>query len=212
MNKIKLTAGVILVFLVGALAGALGTGIYFKQRIGRFADGGPPVPVRVQTLLKKFSDELDLTDVQRTELEKILLESQEKILALGRKIFPEIEEINEQSFASIKDKLNSEQKEKLDIIHQKMKRFHDRFAKRVAFPGRTGERIIPDIKERLNLTKEQEIKVRSIIKKGLEERRKIRKRRDMLEIEKSIEKELADVLTEKQMEEYRRLREVDGRL
>ena len=106
MNKIKLASGVILVFIVGVLAGSLGTGIYFKHRIGQFTAGGPTLPARAQILLDRFSNKLDLTDSQRADIEKIIKESQEKILALGRKTFPEIQEINEKSFALIKEELN----------------------------------------------------------------------------------------------------------
>ena len=42
MNRFKLITGVILVFLVGLLTGAVIAGFYFKERISVFAAGGPP--------------------------------------------------------------------------------------------------------------------------------------------------------------------------
>jgi DNA-binding ferritin-like protein len=68
-----------------------------------------------------------LTSEQRTEFEKIVKESQEKIVALGDKIFPEIKEINEKTFNSIRDKLTAEQKTKLDALLQRMNNIRNKF-------------------------------------------------------------------------------------
>jgi|GEM_PF-795831 len=127
MNKLKLASGVLLVFLVGVLAGSLGTGYYYKERVKKFEAGGPPVQERVQIILGRFSNELDLTDAQRTEFEKIVKESQEKIVALGSKFQPEIKQINDDTFTSIKDKLTDEQKAKLETLIKRMNEVRDRF-------------------------------------------------------------------------------------
>jgi len=127
MNKIKLISGVLLVFLVGALAGSLGTGYYYKKRVEKFEAGGPPVQERVQIILGRFSNELNLTDEQRTEFEKIIKESQEKKIALGNKFQPEIKQINDDTFTSIKNKLTDEQKTKLDTLIKRMDSVHDKF-------------------------------------------------------------------------------------
>lgn len=191
MNKLKLATGVILVFLVGALAGALGSGIYYKQRVRLFEAGGPPMTARVQIVLERFSNKLDLTRAQRIELEKIVRESQEKILALGRELLPEIEKINEQSFALMRDALNSEQNKKLDVLYQRMKDFRGRFSNQPpppqrpqepaprqriqepAPPQRTQESVIAEMKDRLKLTQEQEQKLRTIMETSAKERKEV---------------------------------------
>jgi hypothetical protein len=127
MSKIKLAAGVLLVFLVGALTGSLGTDIYFKKRVEKFEAGGPPVQERIQIILGRFANDLNLTDVQRTEFEKIIKESQEKKIALGQKVLPEIKEINDNTFKSIRDKLTDDQKIKLDALIQKTNEVRNRF-------------------------------------------------------------------------------------
>jgi len=127
MNKLKLASGVMLVFLVGVLAGSLGTGIYYKNRVAKFEAGGPPVSERIKIVSGRFSDELDLTSEQKVEFEKIIKEAQEKILAIGRKSLPDIEKINEDTFASIKAKLTNEQKTKLETLLKRMQDVHDRF-------------------------------------------------------------------------------------
>jgi hypothetical protein len=129
MDKLKLAAGVSILLIVGVLAGTLGTVVYYKKRVEKFEAGGPPVSERVQIVLRRFSGDLNLTNGQRAEIEKIVRESQEKIFSLGRSVFPEIEEINKQTFDSIRDRLTDEQKRKLDKLVQRMKDIRDRFPK-----------------------------------------------------------------------------------
>ena len=117
----------LLVFLVGALAGSLGTGYYYKNRVKKFEAGGPPIQERIQIITGRFSNELDLTNEQRTEFEKIIKESQEKKIALVDKFQPEIKQINDDTFTSIKNKLTDEQKTKLDTLIKTMDDVHERF-------------------------------------------------------------------------------------
>lgn len=120
MNKLKVWAGIVLVFLLGTLAGSLATGIYFKHRIERFSKGERP-PIKV-VLMKKLSHELDLTETQRVEIEEILDQLQAKLLDLRRKHRPEFEKLFDHSFGSIREKLNSEQKKEFDEIREELRR------------------------------------------------------------------------------------------
>ncbi len=210
MSKFKLASGVILLFLVGVLAGSLGAGIYFERRIKGFEAGGPPVHTRVEILLHRFSKDLGLTDGQKVEIEKILRESQEQIMALGREVFPQIEEINENSMDLIKDKLSSEQQKKLDVLYKKLDHFHRRFSHRTHPSPEMRGRIIAEMKDRLKLTPEQEKRVTAIIEASNRQREEEVIKRDMIrqeirEIDKSLEKSLSRVLTKEQMDEYRRM-------
>ena len=134
MNRLKLVIGVLLVFAVGLLFGAICTGFYYNNRIQMFAGGGPPTDVRVRMFLEDLSRDLELNDAQRIEIEKILTDAQDQISDLRRKTFPQIEEINDKSLDLIREKLNNEQKEKFNTFYNKMKGFHDRFAVRLDFP------------------------------------------------------------------------------
>ncbi|NIO03760.1 MAG: hypothetical protein GTN74_03855 [Proteobacteria bacterium] len=115
----KLWAGIVLVFLLGALAGSLATGIYFKHGIERFAKGERP-PIKV-VLMKKLSHELDLTETQRVGIEQILDQLQAKLLDLRRKHRPEFERLFNHSFGSVREKLNSDQKKRLDEIREELR-------------------------------------------------------------------------------------------
>jgi Spy/CpxP family protein refolding chaperone len=239
MNKFKLVAGVILLLIVGMLAGSLGTGIYYKKRVERFESGGPPVSERVRIVLGRFSDDLKLTKEQRDEIGKIVRESQEKILALGRETLPQIEAINEQTLSSIQEKLSSEQRNKLNELYQRMKDFRKRSPEQNASPKRTPEqgqrqmtpdaappngtpdsmpfqkddtRFFDSLKERLNLSREQEEKVRSIMEASDKERKRLldKYRGDLGEIEASLEKSLSNILTKEQMDKYRTANDRDS--
>ena len=215
MNRIKLAIGIILLLLLGAAAGSVGTGIYIRHRIEHIAPGKPP---KAHFLLRKLSRELDLTEAQQVEIRKILEESHTEISDLRRKFLPEIKEITDQSFALIKEKLNEEQKQKLDKLHGRLKRWR----KRGHFPPppieKSPEQIFADINKRLKLSEKQEAEVRPIIVKGIEEQRRIIEKREtqrrqemdllrdeMKKHQESMKTRLDKILTKEQMRAYRKL-------
>ena len=215
MNRIKLAIGIILLLLLGAVAGSVGTGIYIRHRIEHIAPGKPP---KAHFLLRKLSRELDLTEAQQVEIRKILEESHTEISDLRRKFLPEIKEITDQSFALIKEKLNEEQKQKLDKLHGKLKRWR----KRGHFPPppikKSPEQVFSDINKRLKLSEKQKVEVHPIIVKGIEEQRRIiekhetqrRQEMDLLRDEmkkhqESMKTRLDKILTKEQMRAYRKL-------
>jgi len=223
MNKLKLAVGVILVFLVGALAGSLGTGVYLRHRMEKFTADGPGRPSRTAFLMERLSNELDLSDAQRAEVEKIVEEYQEKIFAVRRKFLPEIKKITDQSLALIRDKLNNEQQQKMDKLHEKLYRFRGKIPLRRVLTEETVEHLLNIMKGRLKLTREQETNVRQILGASIKEQEKIVEkykgrdrseilslRQEMRELEKSVEKHLSEILTKEQMEEYRRIQEEKG--
>ena len=122
MNKLKVWAGILLVFFLGALAGSLGTGAYLKHRIERFSRGRHP-PIRV-VLMKKLAHELDLTQTQRLEIEMILDQLETKLHELRQKHRPELEGVFGHSFDMIKEKLDQEQRSKFDDLREEMRRRH----------------------------------------------------------------------------------------
>lgn len=219
MNKTKLSIGVFLVFLVGVLAGSLGMGIYVKYQLERFGPGGPPPPPRHGVIIKRLSRELDLTQTQRTELKKILQESEAKISAIRDQFMPKIEEIADQSFAAMREKLDADQQKKLERIKEKI---DNRFAKAIIHSFSEDdkpEHTLSKLKKHLNLTKEQVTALQPIIEKEYEmlaktveeyrEQHHPKTRfllREIRELRKSTDKQLENFLTETQMEKYREIR------
>lgn len=120
MKKWRLWAGITLVFLSGLIIGAVGTGLYVKMTIAGVLQGGPPAVKKV--IVKRLDGELALTADQKAEIDKIVSEAQARLLSLRLQHQPEIEEIIESSIGRMKTKLSKEQQEKLDKLHERLRK------------------------------------------------------------------------------------------
>ena len=218
MNKTKLSIGVFLVFLVGVFAGSLGMGMYLKHQMKRFEPGVPPPPVRHGFIMKRLSRELDLTQAQRVEIEKIVKDSGAKFFAIRNQFMPEIEEIAEKSFAAMKKKLNADQQKKLERIEEKIRNRHAKAFINSITADNKPEQTLSRLKEHLNLTKEQITAVQPIIEKDHERIENIVEKyrephhpkirfllKEIRELRESTDKQLENLFTETQMEKYREI-------
>jgi len=220
MNKVKVSLGILLIFILGALAGSLGTGVYIKHRIGEFVRGGPP-PL-MHSLMKKMSHQLNLTEEQETEIEKIMEQAHKDIAAFRERYHPEFEKIMDKSFALIKEKLDEDQKIKLDELQEELKERRGRIGPKGMHRHpphhKPPEHPFAAMRERLNLTEEQAAKVGPIIDESINKRRNMMQqqreqgsgrggamRHELQTIQEDTEQQLEAVLTAKQMEEYRRI-------
>jgi len=220
MNRLKVSIGVLLIFILGTLAGSLGTGLYIKHRIGAFVSGGPPPLMHL--LMRRMSHQLNLTKEQEAEIDKIVEQTHKEISAFRERYDPEFEKIIDKSFASIRETLDEEQKLKLDALREDLKERRGR----IGPPGRhgphhphkSGQHPFAVLKERLNLSEEQATKVGPIIEESIKKRRHaIRQQREqrlgrdgsmreeLRAIQEDTERRLREILTDKQMEEYRQM-------
>lgn len=220
MNRLKLMTGVILVFVVGLLAGAVIAGYYYKERINDFAGGGPPESARIRMLLDRFSHDLKLSDAQKSKIEKILRDVQDEIYQLRRQTFPQIEVLNDKGLEQIKAILDNEQREKFNSFQDKMQRVHDRVAVRLAFPGKLPSPGIDEMKDFLDLTSGQVSKIKKIMDEDFQKREQIMEknrkkdppdfskiRQQMREAEDIQRKKIEEILTAEQVEAYKKYRE-----
>jgi len=219
MNKLKVAIVILLVFVVGALAGSLGNRLYFKHRFERFVRGGRPPLMHV--LIRKMVQNLDLTETQKTDIEKIVSQAEQQIVYFRQKYHPEFEKIIDGTFAQIKEKLTDEQKKKLDTLRAELKtrgRMGRRGMHHQPMFGGMPDQLFATMKERLNLTKEQEEKIRPIIDAGMEKKQAILKKhgeqerekirtleKDMQALDQDTEKQFGSVLTEEQLKEYQKI-------
>ncbi len=124
MKRVKVVIGAILLFAAGALTGSLVTGLHMKNRFDKFAKGGGPPAGRI---LKRLSSELDLTESQKTEIEKILEVSHAQLSEIRKKARPEFQKIIETTHGQIREKLDEKQQRKFDEMYKKLKkRFKNR--------------------------------------------------------------------------------------
>ena len=218
MSKLKLAVGVVLLILVGALIGSLGTGLFVKQRAERFALGGPGPPEGAGFIIKRLTHRLDLSAIQRSEIKQLIDEYNEKIFDVRSQYLPEIKKINDQVFTSLREKLNDEQKEKMDHLQERVDSMHERVPFRRRSSGKGPGHHPDSIREHLRLTQEQADQIRPIIaestqkKEALFEGRggtnrpeRLQLRQEMDRIDTQTEEKLAQILSEDQLETYRNL-------
>jgi hypothetical protein len=119
--KVKVVIAILLIFTAGLLAGALVSGMVLNKRFEKFAKEGRFPAAMV---LNRLKWELDLTEKQQSEIEKILEDSHQKLADLRTKYKPEFETIFDNTHEKIKDRLNSDQKK---MLEEKFRRIKDRF-------------------------------------------------------------------------------------
>lgn len=120
MNKVKVSVTVILVFILGALTGSLGTQAFMKYRISKFMKRGHEA--RAEFIIERLSHVLELTDSQKTEVEKIIRETQKKIAEIEGQFRPRIQALMDDDFRQMRELLNDNQKQKLDEFHEHLKK------------------------------------------------------------------------------------------
>lgn len=220
MNKIKVAIGVILVFFVGAFAGALVSGMYIKHRIEQFTAGGLGRIALKSRLIDRLSAELDLSSAQKLEIERIFDEHQARTSRVRQQYLPQIRDISDQSLAKIRDTLNQDQVQKLDELRRKLKPLRPPLPPDFGLLAISLEERVNMMRERLKLTPEQTLAVRRIFEDRVARGQELRKkqirgeepdsgsmRRQMRALQRSLEKSLAETLSEQQMIEYKTILE-----
>jgi len=119
MRKWKLLVGVVLVFVLGVLVGSLGTGLYFKHHFVPYKRD--PSAVRA-FLLKRFSQELDLTENQKNEFKRLIDQVGDKLEDHFRKTHSEIGKIIDQGSSQMRKTLSPDQQKKFDELIEKFER------------------------------------------------------------------------------------------
>ena len=209
-------------FILGAFAGSLGTSMYYKNRTERITRYGHSA--RSHLLLKRLSEELDLTEAQKKEIGIIVDQFHTELSRIKRSVRPEIKKLRDQSFVAIKKTLTDEQKKKFDELRKRLERWTPRQRLQAKFTRRTPEQMISLMKTRLKLTDEQEAEIRPIILESFEERQKILDksrgqdrstiralRGELRQHQISVEEKLSKTLTAEQLVGYRRLQEEQRR-
>jgi hypothetical protein len=111
MKKWRLILGVVLVFILGVLAGSVGTQLFNRQWAERFWKN----PAERRALfLHRLNKELRLTEEQKAEIKVIIADVDKKLEALHRERRAEAKKILDESFSLMKEKLNPEQQQLLE--------------------------------------------------------------------------------------------------
>jgi Spy/CpxP family protein refolding chaperone len=121
MNKLKVKAiaGIVVVFLLGAIIGALGTGIFIGHKFRQFGQGDQAFG---RFFMRRLHRELRLTNAQRPEVEKIIGETEVEMRNLFQNSMAEFVEIMQRRNAQLKEILTPEQQKKLDEMFERMQK------------------------------------------------------------------------------------------
>jgi len=119
MKKWKAIISIIVVFLLGSLAGALITHEIYQHRIESFIRGEP----KRELIVRRLNHYLNLDTTQLEQLRIIVKETYDGIKNVRKQIRPQIEEILESSQNKVRAILRPDQLEKYEkIIAERKKR------------------------------------------------------------------------------------------
>lgn len=120
MKRLKAIAGILLIFLLGATTGILGTGLVVKHRIELFHEKGPP-PFK-PLFMSRFGDRLQLTPEQRGAVGRILDALQTQLRQLRHEYHPKVKAAFDNAFKEIEKKLTAPQKQEMEKLLQEWPR------------------------------------------------------------------------------------------
>jgi transcription initiation factor TFIIIB Brf1 subunit/transcription initiation factor TFIIB len=173
MNRWKVITGILLIFVLGALSGALGTGYYTKSRIKQFIDPkGPPPPIRI---LERELGKLDLSSEQQRKIEALLEQMHTEFFEIIKKTKPEMDEHFKRHVQRLKAELRPKQQRAFD---KTIRRIEDRMKPMnpPPFRPRPPKAALPRLKAELDLTPEQTQKSELVIVSMEKKRREIFRR------------------------------------
>ena len=121
MKRLKPIAGILIVFFLGAAAGILSARFYAKFE-NRRPHHHPRLEERVEFIMKRLSDDLDLSAAQQKEIRPIVASTEKKIQSIKDEYLPTIRALHDASIEEIKTRLNEDQRAELDRIRAEWKR------------------------------------------------------------------------------------------
>lgn len=113
MKPWKVVVGVLLVFMLGVLIGALGTHRYYMKRLHEMAEG--PAGIR-QAMVRGLTWRLRLTPAQKVETDNAIRDAQKEFQGIRKEVQPRVEVILQHAEDRIRAQLDIKQREKFDKI------------------------------------------------------------------------------------------------
>jgi Spy/CpxP family protein refolding chaperone len=133
MQKWKIIAGLLLVFVLGALTGALGTGMVLKRHHPFFSHQPEG---RKTFIMKRLSRKLDLSAEQKVRIEAIIDRVQAETFQKMREGRRFMREHLEKGFAEIRKELTPEQQRRFDQMRAERERRRKERGERFQGPWR----------------------------------------------------------------------------
>ncbi len=122
MKQLKTIVSVILIFVLGALSGAVVTHKIYRQKMEGIIRAEPGA--MRELMIQRLNRKLHLDDAQLQQVRAIAMETHAEMKAARKKIRPEVEEILSRSQAKIRAILRPDQQQKYDQIILERKKRH----------------------------------------------------------------------------------------
>jgi Spy/CpxP family protein refolding chaperone len=124
MKRWKSIVGVLLVFLLGAIAGAAVVYRVGHQRVDAVLSGRGGATVDL--IVRRLTRSLDLDSVQRDQVRAIVTETRRDIVEIRKPVQPQIESAIERSRVRVRAILRPDQQEKFDRIQAERRKRRER--------------------------------------------------------------------------------------
>ncbi len=124
MKQWKTIVSVVLVFVLGALSGAVVSQKMYRYKLENIIKDEPRA--MRELMIQRLNSRLKLDDTQLKQVRAIARETHAEMKAGRKKIRPEIEEVLARSQAKIRAILRPEQQEKYDQIILERRKRHER--------------------------------------------------------------------------------------
>jgi biopolymer transport protein ExbB/TolQ len=211
MNRWKVITGILLIFVMGAFSGALGTSFYTQKRIKRFIDPkGPPPPIRI---LERQLDELNLSTEQQRKTNALLEQMHIAFFEIMDKAKPEMDEHFKRHVQLLRAELTPQQQRAFDNTIQ---RIEDRM-KRMSpppFRPKPPTASLSQMQDEFDLTPEQTQKSELVIVSMEKKRREIFRRFETAKtlLDDKMESDMAQLMdeTEAQLETFLSAEQAEG--
>jgi hypothetical protein len=118
MSRLKLWAGLTVLFGAGVLTGVVGTCLYHDAERAHRGERGPAA--QHERIMKRLTTELSLTAQQQADIEPIVRRAHVAILELRFVHQPEVEQILARGMVELKEKLSPEQQARLDGMYARL--------------------------------------------------------------------------------------------
>ncbi len=120
VSRIRIAVLFLMVFAVGAVAGSIATKFYIRHQLQNMMHGN--LSKRKTRIIRVLSRRLDLTPEQRRKIERIITQSQKRLIELRNKHFSEVSRIFDETSEKIKAELTPAQQAEFDKMYAKLKR------------------------------------------------------------------------------------------
>ncbi|MFI5400709.1 MAG: hypothetical protein ACHQZQ_06635 [SAR324 cluster bacterium] len=126
MKAWKFKAGIVGVFVLGVIVGAIGAGMTLRYRSAEFRFTSQEQVV--DRIMSRLSGELNLSDAQQKEIAPIVRDSFTKMRTLRSRLTPQVEALTAETAGRIKQHLDAGQQGRLDAYIAKVLQHWRQFA------------------------------------------------------------------------------------